>query len=167
MLYRTVLVMFLALVAWLPRSASADADECGLRTHLTGTVFTLSINRSFDPGVKFEVCARKAPEPNFLRVVAESKLHSDAWTDRTITLDDSEYAKLLTLYEAALEYNVKDDAIGLDGSSWCLETTRGFTYSKACFWSPQYKTLPRRLSGMWALGEELWRLAELDSKRLY
>jgi hypothetical protein len=130
-------------------------------------VFSLAIDRSFDPGVKFELCARKAPVQNFLRLSTESKLHSDRWTARKIILEDSEYAKLLELYEAALEYNVKDDAMGLDGSSWCLETRRGFTYSKACFWSPQYETAQRHLSGMWALGEELWGLAALNPKRLY
>ncbi|HXI43592.1 MAG TPA: hypothetical protein VNH83_26655, partial [Bryobacteraceae bacterium] len=67
-------------------------------------------------------------------------------------------------YERALEYNVKDDALGNDGSSWCLETTRGFTYSKACFWSPEYNTEERHLTGMLALGRALWHLAAIDDK---
>jgi hypothetical protein len=77
------------------------------------------------------------------------------------------YKRIISLYERALDYDVKDNAMGFDGSGWCLETQRGFTYSKACFWTPEYETERRRLSGLLALGVELWRVAKLDSAKLY
>ena len=82
-------------------------------------------------------------------------------------VDTALYDKLVALYEKALDYDAKDDSMGSDGSSWCLETQRGLTYSKACFWTPQYETAKRRLNGLLLLGEELWRVAKLDSAKLY
>jgi hypothetical protein len=87
-------------------------------------------------------------------------------SERKILLGEGVFEKLVALYEKALEYNVKDDAWGLDGSLWCLETQRGFTYSKACFWSPDYQSEKRGLIGMVNLGEELWRFAELNKKEI-
>jgi len=70
---------------------------------------------------------------------------------------------VVALYEDALGYNVRDSAMGLDGSDWCLETRRGFTYSKACFWTPVDRAKERGISGLSTLGQELWRLAAMDS----
>jgi len=81
-----------------------------------------------------------------------------------VSLNEATYRKLLTLYENALDYNVKDEAEGMDGSDWCLETQRGFTYSKACFWSPGAQPEERGLTGLAKLGEELWRIAATDPR---
>jgi hypothetical protein len=148
--------------------AYADSEDiCGTRWVGGGTVFSLMVERSFDPGVTFKLCDREDHSKRFLLISTQSGMHSEKWVSKTLPLDPSRYDKVVALYERALDYDVKDDSMGMDGSSWCLETRRGFTYSKACFWTPQYETKKRRLSGLLALGEELWRVAKLDSAKLY
>jgi hypothetical protein len=144
-----------------PQDAS-DNDKCGYRTVFDGTVFTLTIGRSFDPGVTFKLCQRKKPGQSFVLVAVDASDESNAKSETTLPLDENSYKALIKLYEAALDYNVKDDTMGLDGSGWCLETRRGFTYSKACFWTPGYETSKRGLIGLENLGNELGRLAKLE-----
>jgi hypothetical protein len=160
--------LFPLVLLFVTPCAFADSkDICGHRWMRGGTVFSLDIERSFDPGVKFELCDREDYSKRFVLISTQSRLHSTKWVSRSVVVDTAHYDKLVALYEKALDYNVKDDSMGSDGSSWCLETRRGFTYSKACFWTPQYETGKRRLNGLLSLGEELWRLAELDSAKLY
>ena len=73
----------------------------------------------------------------------------------------------MSLYDMSLDYDVRLDVGGNDGSTWCLETQRGFTYSKACFWTPTDEPKRRKLNGLLELGRELWRIAKLDSSKLY
>ena len=142
-------------------------DTCGQGRQSRETVFSLTISRSFDPEVTFKLCDRIDRSKRFLLVASETARHSEKWATKSIPVDPRQYDKIVALYEKALEYDVKDDAMGLDGSSWCLETRRGFTYSKACFWTPHFEPTRRRLDGLLELGNELWRLAKLDPKRLY
>jgi hypothetical protein len=143
---------------------------CGIRSMRAGTVFSLSIDRSRvlqNSSVQFKLCQRTAPSQSFLLIHANTeqpKRHSEM---RQLQVDESTYLNLVEMYEKALDYDVKNDAMGFDGSSWYLETTRGFTYSKACFWSPEYETENRRLTGVLALGRELWHLAGMDADRLF
>jgi len=157
---------FIALLvaSWLIGSTPAHAEDdiCGYRTLKTGTIFSLDIYRSFDPHVTFKVCAREDPAKNFLLVAVEPKKKPKRRTVRQLPLSAATYAHVVALYEEALSYNVKDSTLGLDGSSWCLETSRGFTYSKACFWSPMDNAKERGISGLSSLGQELWRIAEMD-----
>lgn len=158
------------LLGGIPLFAHAKDEVCGMRTMRAGTVFSMSIARSRireDSYVEFKLCERSEPSPSFLLIrtgTERSKKHSET---RQLRIDETTYLDLVAMYERALDYDVKDDALGNDGSSWCLETTRGFTYSKACFWSPEYNTSERHLTGMLALGRELWHLAGMDSDRLY
>jgi hypothetical protein len=133
----------------------------------SGTVFSLTMDRAFDPGVKFELCDRKDRSKRFLLVATQASMRTEKWVSTRVPLDGVLYKKIIKLYESALDYDVKDDTMGFDGSGWCLETQRGFTYSKACFWTPQHETEKRRLVGLLALGEELWRVAKLDMTKLY
>jgi len=153
----------IALFMLLASCTSIPAVEsCGYRTAFDGTVFSLNIERSFDPAAAFQLCERKAPESSFLLVTTfEYQTHRIASIDK-FTLDDSQFEKLLVLYEDALNINFKDDAIGLDGSSWCLETNRGFTYLNACFWSPKFDTRNRELENLVAFGQALWQFANLE-----
>jgi len=156
-----IALLILAMTSLWSSSALAARDLCGYRTLEAGTVFSLSIDRSFDSHVIFKICARKDPNKNFLLVIVDSKGKSKHHESRQVSLSADTYAKVLALYDKALEYNVKDDGAGTDGSVWCLETQRGFTYSKACFWTPDDKPKERGISGLLVLGQELWRLAAM------
>lgn len=145
---------------------NAVEDVCGYRTRFDGTVFSLRIRRTFHPLVVFELCAREEPLSNFVLIRTESADRTDL-ADRQLPLDEPTFARVLALYEDALEYDVKYASTGADGSTWCLETKRGFTYSVACFWTPAHKTGKRSLNGLLALGKELWQLADMDAMELY
>lgn len=135
---------------------------CGYRTQYDGTVFTLTISRSFHPWVEFKLCERKNPEENFILVSTKSK--EGMITHRKIPTELDTYESLYELYFEALDYNVRDAIMGLDGSMWCLETRRGFTYSKACFWSPEYDDEKRGLVGLVKLGKKLWECTDIGSE---
>lgn len=166
LLHRAALWM-LVVAACRPLCAMATDDKCGYRTAVSGTVFTVTISRSFDPQVKFELCVREAPAQNFVLVSSESHLGSKRWVVNKVPLNHSDYTELLRLYELALGYDVKDSLMGADGSDWCLETQRGGTYSKACFWTPSVNAQKRNLVGLLSLGQDLWRLSALSPSGLY
>lgn len=149
-------------------SAQAGAEDvCGESTARSGTVFTLSVERSFKPTVTFKLCNREDKSKRFLLVSTESRDHKDGWDTRSIPLGPQAYARVASLYEQSLDYDVRINVGGNDGSMWCLETQRGFTYSKACFWTPTEESRDRRLTGLVELGRELWELAKLDSSQLH
>ena len=159
-----LLLAFLGLCQSL--HAQTPSDTCGYRTFFDGTVFTLTISRSFHGTTMFMLCERKDRS----KFVLASELISRApekWASKTIPLTPWMYERVLSLYESALNYDVIFEAAGLDGSTWCLETKRAFTYSNACFWSPSLETAARRLSGLLALGQELWRISNLKAKDLF
>lgn len=154
-------VLFAAASSFAATPSPDDDDECGYRTRYDGTVFALSIGRSFDPGAEFMLCARREPKDSFLLVYVYIGDEKDNRSERKIVLNETTYGLLVALYEDALTYDVKDATLGLDGSTWCLETRRGFTYSKACFWSPEYEARKRGLIALHKLGAKLWKLAKL------
>jgi hypothetical protein len=157
----------LFMLGAIPVLAHAKDDVCGFRSRDAGTVFSMSISRSMSLNnfpVEFKLCERKEPSQSFVLINIESAHARKRSVTRRLVIDETTFVSLVGQYERALEYNVKDDALGNDGSSWCLETTRGFTYSKACFWSPEYNTEERHLTGMLALGRALWHLAAIDDK---
>ena len=166
----SALPALLILLGGIPLGAHARDDVCGVRRMRDGTVFSLSISRSMvqeNAYVEFKLCERTQPSQNFLLIHTETERPRKHSEMRQLPVDQSAYLSLVAMYERALDYDVKDDALGNDGSSWCLETTRGFTYSKACFWSPEYNTNERHLTGMLALGRKLWQLAGMDADRLF
>jgi hypothetical protein len=125
-----------------------------------GDKFTLEIDRApdFDKKTTFRLCDLR--DKTFLLV--QTYVGGKA-KYKKINLDAEQSAKINTLYEMALGADFKDSAVGLDGSSWCLETRRGTNYLKACFWSPTYETQQRRLNGFWDLGAALWELAQFGA----
>jgi hypothetical protein len=158
------------LLSGIPAYAHAKDDVCGFRSRTTGTVFSMSISRSMsfrNTPVEFKLCERKEPSQSFILINSYPTRSSKTSVTRQVRVDETTFVNLVSLYEKALEYDVRDDALGNDGSGWCLETTRGFTYSKACFWSPEYNTEERHLTGMLTLGRTLWHLAGMDADRLY
>jgi hypothetical protein len=160
----------LTLVGGISPLVHAKDDVCGIRYVRGGTVFSLGIGRSRvleNSYVQFKLCQRPGPSKSFLLIHTETeqpKKHSET---RQLPIDEGTYSDLFGLYDRALDYDVKNDTMGFDGSSWCLETTRGFTYSKACFWSPDVETDTRHLTDMLALGRKLWHLAGMDADRLF
>ena len=155
---RIKIVLF-CLLGLAPFFAKADdVSPCGNRYVGGGTIFTLTIFRSFDATTEFKVCEKE--KIGYLVVnTYKSEALKSAGKPSTITIENKRYDRVLGLYEEALAYDARDNAMGFDGSSWCLETERGGAYSKACFWSPDDETRKRRLTGLKKLGEELWSLA--------
>jgi len=137
---------------------------CGYNAAHHGTVFTLQIQRAFHRAIEFKLCAREEPDRSFLLVTRDSEERNKTDDPIKIPLNYATYQKLLTLYHDALDYDVRDKAGGLDGSTWCLETGWEFTYSKACFWSPESRSEDRRLIGLLKLGQELWRIGGIDPR---
>ena len=157
------LLVLLSLVGpppYHPSMAHAATEDCGYRTVRDGTVFTLDIERSFDSPVTFQLCERTPPEISFVLVTTTK-------SSKKLPVDDATYKSIYSLYEASLDFDLRDSAMGSDGSVWCLETKRGFAYSKSCFWSPDHNSEQRRLGGLHALGVRLWQLAHLDPMKLY
>jgi hypothetical protein len=155
------------MLLWIAPALAGPDDVCGEHTSRSGTVFTLSVDRSFEPDITFKLCNREDKAKRFLLVSTQSRGHNDGWDSKSVPLDPETYQRLVGLHEQALNYDVRIDVGGNDGSTWCLETQRGFTYSKACFWTPTEDADARRLNGLVGLGRELWGLAKLDSSRLH
>jgi hypothetical protein len=164
--YRSLFVLFILLCSEQSFATGAE-DVCGERTALSGTVFTLTVDRSFEPSVVFKLCDREDKSKRFLLVSTQSSGHKDKWDTKSIPLGLPAYQRVATLHEKSLDYDVRVNFGGNDGSTWCLETQRGPTYSKACFWTPTEESSARRLVGLVELGRELWKLAKLDSSRMY
>jgi hypothetical protein len=154
------------LLSSAPAFATGSEDVCGERTAQNGTVFTLTVDRSFEPSVIFKLCDREDKSKRFLLVSTQSSGHKDKWDTKTIPLGLQAYERVVSLYERSLDYDVRINVGGNDGSIWCLETQRGFTYSKACFWTPTEDASARRLIGLVELGRGLWKLAKLDDSQL-
>ena len=158
----------LVIVLGCGSALAADSEDiCGERTARSGTVFTLTISRSFEPDVSFKLCDREDKSKRFLLISTESSSRTDKWISKSAPLDSVSYGRVMSLYDKSLDYDVRVDVGGNDGSTWCLETQRGFTYSKACFWTPTDEPKRRKLNGLLELGRELWRIAKLDSSKLY
>lgn len=151
--------LFIAVKPAVAAPVSCDGQTVG-----GGTVFTLAIERSFFPRVEFRLCNLKNPDKQFLLVLVEYAWNSKPMKVRRVPLDPAAYKHMTATYEDALGVNLKDKAIGMDGSNWCLETDRGMNHLQACFWTPMDKAQQRGLSGLVALGQELWRLAGMDDK---
>lgn len=142
-------------------------DVCGERTARSGTVFTLTVDRAFEPSVIFKLCDREDKSKRFLLASRQSTGHEGGWDTKIVPLNPQAYERLVALHERSLDYDVTMNVGGNDGSTWCLETQRGFTYSKACFWTPTEESSERRLVGLVELGKELWKLAKWDSSQLH
>jgi hypothetical protein len=164
--YRSLFALA-TLLGSAPAFATGTEDVCGERTARSGTVFTLTVERSFEPGVIFKLCDREDKSKRFLLVSTQSSVQKDGWDTKSIPLGLQVYERVASLHEKSLDYDVRINAGGNDGSNWCLETQRGATYSKACFWTPTEEPSARRLIGLVELGRELWKLAKWDSSQLY
>jgi hypothetical protein len=120
--------------------------------------FTFTIERAPRPlePAAFRVCDAVGAAP-FLLVKSSARGKSRV---RRIELSEQTHEHLQALYEAALSSNFKDDVLGLDGSSWCLEAQRGNNELRACFWTPQYEAEKRGIDPFRVLGEALWQMAD-------
>jgi hypothetical protein len=154
-----LIVIFLIALA-SPRAYAKDPFACMFGGNVTSKgTFTFEIWRALTFGkdtTRFRLC--ESPKKVFLLV--EAKM-SGQLKVRAINLDVEQLTKLKVLYEGAFGVNFKDDAMGADGSSWCLEANR-INYLKACFWSPELNTQARGIEGFRALGAALWDLAQFD-----
>ncbi len=158
-----------------------DINNCALQWTDRGRAFSLEISRSFDDDVEFVVCARDEDPSELYILVAVSKnmlgrkLFIRGEPEPTITrtkfaIDSAIYNRLMSLYDVALDYDVRDVQRMLDGSTWCLERKwSNQVERRACFASPGFETEERKLVGLLELGNELWAIAsaELNIGRLY
>ena len=156
-------------------SSSAGAiewqdEDCGPWSAYEGKVFSLEVGTSFHGGVTFKLC--KSKEQPTLSVAKrrfkfdEEQQKSTETVERYhIKLPKAEYDKIYKAYKTGMRYNTLDKVDGLDGSTWCLESQQSFTYTKACFWTPSYKSESRGLKDLFNLGEFLWEFSGLDKNK--
>ena len=161
-----LLIVFLIFTPWSYASEIPNYfDACDSHPSTGQTIFRLSIARSFHPDATFHLCERLKADESFLRIQVTQR---DGTNDesRELKLDPQTYSEIIDLYHEAVDYNVRDNAMGADGSRWCLETSRKFTFAIACFWTPtpEVRAEERGLIGLYNLGKTLWELAELESK---
>ena len=147
-------------------SACSYGSE-GLQSHKGSDVkdvaFGFSITASKAPYeiAEFKLCNIRG-EYSLLQRVRERGAEFGA--PKKILLQESESLNLLRTYDSAINFNVRDNQTGFDGSSWCLTRPGTGSYLQACFWSPSYQAEKRGLQGVVGLGQELWRLSKLSAK---
>jgi len=151
------------LLLALAGSASAADDFACVHgnPHLALGKFTFEIvdrATAFDKPTAFRLCQTSGKASLLIRTKVGGRMKV-----RAISLTEEQTSHLDSLYEAALGANFKDDDIGLDGSSWCLETARGSNSLKACFWSPTSGAEKRGLAAFAVLGTALWNLADFGN----
>jgi hypothetical protein len=158
---KLVLIGILAILS--QHVAASDDFACSQsQNEAIFNKFTFEVTeRARAPGenVAFRFC--RGREHAFLLVRVEKR-----GEPKRIPLSDEQSAKILGLYDRALDSNFKDDVIGLDGASWCLETKRGSNSLRACLWSPTNDAEKRGIVGFLALGNALWGIAGLDKSLL-
>jgi hypothetical protein len=164
---RATIALLFAMAAVSTRiahAADSDLQQCGIRNAYTGTIFSLSIDRIRRVEFRnttFYLCARRWPDASFLLVRSESGRGKLADVTKRIALSSETFKELVSLYEAALDVNLKDDTDGMDGSDWCLDTTRVSVSFRGCFWSPTLKADERGLAHLAALGRAVWHMGDL------
>jgi len=162
--------LFLSLVSASAFSIEWADEDCGQWNAYEGKVFSLDIGTSFHGGVLFKLC--KSETQNFISVLTTQRTRKDeekeiieTTTRKYIDISKEEYEKIFKLYETALQYNTLDESSGTDGSNWCMESQRSFTYTKACFWTPSYNSQKRGLKGLNELGSFLWEFAGISKNK--
>jgi len=164
---------FLILLCFLISSSTLASEwndvDCGRKNAKEGKIFELNISMSFHGSIGFKLC--KKPDQHFLVLTSNLKStdKNSKSNKKTIRLSKEQTGILNGKHIKALKYNTLDDALGLDGSSWCIESQRGFTYTKACFWTPGHNSEKRGLVGLNELGIHLWEISGLKEQgiRLY
>ena len=167
-----LLLVFFILFSPVGFSIEWNDVHCGNWNAYQGKVFSLSISTSFHGNSTFKLCKQEDEDKsNYLVTITETfeRKQNSIETVKTeivsITpLDKSQYIKINELFDLALESNLKDTETGTDGSSWCLESQRGFTYTKFCFFTPSSGHEHRGLSGLYKLGGYLWGISNLEER---
>lgn len=164
----TVRVINAILIFALSASSNVPQrnDACDDHFPAVSTGFSLSIDRALTTSqFLFALCKGSDSESNFVVRVIRTRTESGepAETEHIYPLTAEEYSGLIALYERALEFNALDEVVGFDGSSWCLETSRGLNYIVSCFWTPTYDAQQRGLTGIVNLGRELWRRTGMNN----
>ena len=159
------LFTILSLIFTFQVLAAEEDFECGARILSEVQVFELSVELSFDGTLVFKLCEMDNSHSLLTTLYAPNSEP----TNERIDLSNSEAQAIIEEYEEALRFNALDDASGLDGSYWCIETQRGLTTIEACFFSPGYNSEERGLSGLYNLGDYLWQFTGLQQMglRLY
>ncbi len=63
---RLLFTLTIFLVFFSPQLLAVETEKCGERRAMEGTVFTLTIHRSFHGDSTFQLCEREKPENSFL-----------------------------------------------------------------------------------------------------
>jgi hypothetical protein len=85
--------------------------------------------------------------------VQDKTLKHETWI---LQLSDGEVKSLIETYDEAKSFNLEDNLIGLDGSTWCLVQYYQSGKSTNCFWTPTANTSERGLESLVSLGQYLW-----------
>jgi hypothetical protein len=163
---RNIAGLLIAILPLIAAAENAESKQCGIRNSRAGTVFSLSIGRSRQLSFRhteFWLCERTEPGTSFLLVNSEEGHNHKLDVKKRIVLDETRFVELAALFHSALDVNLKDDTIGMDGSTWCLQARPSYSVDfKACFWSPPYSEANRGISGLANLGRNLWHLADFE-----
>jgi hypothetical protein len=155
---KNLLILILVTIC-LNAYAKEDPDLC-TKQGMGYTLFTLNIYRTFDGVTEFQACKRYKSKTNILFVTGKTS-KSIAYNS-TKLLSESQFNDLETLYDRALDLNLRDHVEGADGSTWCLEA-KMYPIYKACFWSPD-KSDERHLIGLYNLGKHLWEITNQEKE---
>jgi hypothetical protein len=120
-----------------------------------GKELELSISPSFSDSVVFTVVSAEDGVYLVRRIFAHGDLRwDDVKSEAHIKLSEPEYAKVMSLLDGALSFDLKDGIALEDGSLWQLETTR-YQWMKIRISTPEYETESRGYEGLIALSKYL------------
>ena len=161
-----VLCFLLLIFPLLANAIEWNDPDCGKLNKYHGKVFEFNASMSFHGDIDIKLC--KDNDTHFLTVSTKIPSGNNDLTEewKRIDLKKEIVPKIMESYENAMRYNTLDKVMGPDGSSWCIESQHGFTYTKACFWSPGYKSEERGLSGLRDLGIYLWEISGLEKANI-
>jgi hypothetical protein len=121
-----------------------------------GFVFSVHDNLITTPDVEYTLCVRRSSKDGELGIMRQIRKGSVKTVTSHIPLDAHQYPLLVSLFETALDNNIRDDQEGLDGTTWCLASSRGGTDVRACFLAPSPEQAEKRgLDGLSKLAAAL------------
>ncbi|MGI5310810.1 hypothetical protein [Rheinheimera sp. WS51] len=164
------LLLFLLLWPFCTHAIEWEDEDCGSWNAYQGKVFSLEVGTSFHGQVTFKLCKSKeqstlAVKVHRIQFDEKSEKSTETIVREHIKLSNQKYDEIYSRYEQALKYNALDEISGLDGSNWCLESQRGFTYTKGCFWTPSHEPKERGLEDLYNLGVYLWSVSGLEKDK--
>lgn len=160
-----ILLSMLLLQSSVVIARDAYDEDCWLRTLSQGKVFALEIADSSLNRLTFKLC-KVEDEYRLVKIEDTTTRQNENFYSKRVVerqsliLSGNQYEKIHKLYLAAMTYNALDDGQGYDGSIWCIDSQKGSTATRACFWTPAHNPKERGLSGIHNLGVHLLKFSD-------